>query len=170
MSAPKPTRLELATRFFPEISKTTNATDAKDAIEMNTRACEVILLDLLKRHDAEFDNLGPGCLILNLRMDAAGYFTLEALADDFQTAIKHGDTAIKDFLEGVVREVEANTNREKVLIMLIDKSSQRLLTLSRDMPASEIQEMQYALAAGMGAGADLSYARFLANKPKGFGK
>lgn len=165
-----PTREELADRFFPEVTHAKSADDVRDAVEMNTRGCEVILLDFIKRHDEGFDAYGTGALVVNIANDFVGYVTTEGFSKDAEEARKHGDTPIAEFLEAVTAQAEANSTRNLVLILLIDKSGQRLLPLSRDMPAEQIREMQYAMAAGMKGKSRNRHGLIIPGPAKGFGK
>jgi hypothetical protein len=164
-------RFELAQRFFPELSDPGKKADAVASIELNTRACEVVLLDLIKRHDELFDELGAGVLVINLNNpdeSQVGYVTLEGWEQDLQLAKDLQDTSCEGFFEKVVRLVKANEDRSGVLLLLIDSKSQRLLTLPRDLPAEEIRDIQAQLAAGSKGAIILGGAKRL--KPMGFGK
>lgn len=163
--------LELAQRFFPDVRQAGSAGDARAFIETNTRACEVILLDFIGRHDELFDQLGPGALVINLTAGAdqqAGYVTLEGWERDHEEARRLGDRPFEEFLEKVVRAVKANADRSAVLLVLIDRTRQQLLTLPRDMPAERIRDLQAQVAAGSTKA--LILPRPKPAKPQGFGQ
>jgi hypothetical protein len=161
--------MELARRFFPDVSQAGSKGDAQAFIETNTRACEVILLDFIKKHDEAFDAHGPGVLVVNLTLDAdeqVGYVTLEGWEKDREEARRLKDPTFEEFFEKVIRMVRANEGRAGVLLLLIDRTSQRLLNIPRDMPAERIRDLQAQLAAGGGV---LLFNRPRAAKPEGFG-
>lgn len=142
------TREDLAAHFFPDVPAAKTPGDRELTIELNTRACEVILLDLIKEHDQLFEAHGPGALVINLHHgpdSPAGWVTLEGWQQDRHEAAKAGDQGVHDFLAAVEKKVEGNTERQEVLIVLIDRSSQRLLAVPRDMPAERIRELQMGL-------------------------
>jgi hypothetical protein len=146
-------RFDLARRFFPELAQPGNKADSIASIELNTRACEVVLLDLIKRHDELFDELGSGVLVLNLNLpdeNQVGYVTLEGWEQDLQQAKSLGDQDCEEFFEKVARLVRGNEDRSSVLILVIDRTSQRLMKLPRDFPAEEIRDIQAQIAAGSG--------------------
>lgn len=141
----------MARHFFPDIAQAGSAGDAQAFIELNTRACEVILLDFIKRHDELFDQLGPGVLVINLALPGdqqAGYVTLEGWQRDLAEARRLEDRDFEEFLDKVVRAVKGNADRAAALLLLIDRTRQQLLTLPRDMPAERIRDLQAQLAVG----------------------
>jgi hypothetical protein len=161
------TREELAAHFFPDVAAAKTPGDRELTIELNTRSCEVILLDLIKEHDKFFRDHGPGAMVLSLRggpATPAGWVTLEGWQADREVAAKAGDQGVHSFLNVVCQKVEANTERQEVLLVLIDRSSQRLLTIPRDMPAQQIRRLQMELRA---AAPKLILPRRA--KPQGFG-
>jgi hypothetical protein len=104
-----------------------------------------------KKHDELFDELGPGVLVVNLTLideEQIRYVTLEGWEQDRQRAKDLQDKPFEEFFEKVIRMVRANEDRSGVLMLLIDRSSQRLLNLPRDMPAEQIRDIQAQLATG----------------------
>jgi hypothetical protein len=130
--------------FFRELGQTLTKGDTEAAIEINTRACEAILADQIKLFDQFHESHGPGVLVLKLADgDRNSHYT--PLADwcaDLSAAESAGDVAQSDFLKEVIRSIQTNNYDQRVLILLVDKSSVRLLPVPRDYPAKAIQDLQ----------------------------
>lgn len=144
---PRPTRLELLRKFFPELGQTGTGGETEAAIAINTRACEVILADLIKTFDKEFLVRGPGVLCVNLAQGtlARGLFvTLDELCGDLTAAEECGHFEVSGMLRDVISTVRLNNYDERVLILKTDKSTTSLLPIPRDRPASGIQRAQEA--------------------------
>lgn len=141
---PRPSRPELMMRFFPELGQTLTKGDTEAAIEINTRACEAILADQIKLCDEFHQSHGPGVLVLKLAGgDRSSHYT--PLADwctDLSAAESVGDVAASAFLKEIIRSIQANNFDQRVLILLADNSSARLLPIPRDYPARAIQDLQ----------------------------
>jgi hypothetical protein len=140
----KPSRPELMMRFFPELGETITKADTKAAIEVNTRACEAILADQIKLFDEFFQSQGPGVLTLKLAGGDrhSGYVVLDDWCADLLTAERIGDFQQSCFLREVVRSIKTTDFGERVLALLIDHSSARLLPIPREYPARAIQALQ----------------------------
>ena len=141
---PRPSRIELMRRFFPELGQTGSKGETTAAIELNTRACEAILADQIKLFDAFHAQQGPGALCLKL---AGGdkhshYVTLADFAADLMHAEGQGDTAMAAALRDVVNAIRACNFSERVLILLVDNSRLSLLPVPREYPARAVQALQ----------------------------
>ena len=137
--------------FFPELRNVATAAEAQGCVELNTRICEVILLDLIKHHDEAFDAVGPGTLVVNFNLpedQQAGYVTLDGWEKDLCEAQRLKDSTFEEFFEKIIRAVKANADRSRVLLLLIDRSRQQLLPIPRDMPAERIRDLQFQIIAG----------------------
>lgn len=141
---PRPSRVELMRRFFPELGKTGSRGETKAAIELNTRACEAVLADQIELFDRFHREHGPGALCLRLAGGdrASHYATLADFCQDLSAADAAGDTAMASALKGVVEAIKATDTSAKVLILLIDNSAFSLLPVPREYPARAIQALQ----------------------------
>lgn len=142
----RPSRLELLRKFFPELGRTGTGGETEAAIAINTRACEVVLADLIKRFDAAFAVHGAGVLHLNLALRESGgrgsFVTLDDLCSDLLEAERCCDYAISDLLRDVVSVVRSTDYNQHALVLLTDRSSSSLLPIPRHEPARGIQDAQ----------------------------
>jgi len=147
----RPSRLELLSRFFPELGKPTLGSngDREASIRYNTLACEAVLADQLHLFDIGFQEHGPGVLCLRLRRDAktSGFVSLDELQADHADAVRANDTEIASFLADLISQIESTNFERCGLILLVDNSSMRVLPIDRDYPASAIQAMLEEFAA-----------------------
>lgn len=140
----RPSRSELAKRFFPELGTTGTGGETEAAIEINTRACEAILADQIKLFDDFYAERGPGVLCLKLADGDrhSHYVVLDDFCSDYLTAESIGDIGMSAFLNDVIRSIKTTDFEKKILILLIDKSQSSLLPLSREYPANAIRDLQ----------------------------
>ena len=141
----RPSRPELVSKFFPEISKGIGATtgDKEATIGINTRATEAILQDFIGLFDAASAAQGPGVLAIRLAPDAARtstYLTVDDLQADADLADRTGNTALHTALADTVSLVSSFNTEKAVLLLLID-SGFRLFPIDRDNPARSITAM-----------------------------
>lgn len=142
----RPNRSELVRRFFPELGKTGSGGETEAAIELNTRACEAVLADLIGLFDDFHAKCGEGILCLKLADgDRESFYTaLSIFREDLADAEKAGDTTMAAFLREVVDAINGIDVSEKVLFMLIDNSKCSLLPIPRTYPARGIKALQEA--------------------------
>lgn len=143
---PRPHRAEMIRRFFQELGQTAPGAETEAAIEINTRACEAILADLIAEFDKHHAEQGEGALVLRLsgQEPSARFAPLEDFCRDLIDA-EEADSGHSPFLREVVRTIKTTNTNEKVLILLIDNSQATLLPVPREYPARGIQELQQAL-------------------------
>lgn len=141
---PRPSRIELMRRFFPELGQTGSRGETKAAIELNTRACEAVLADQIELFDTFYKERGPGALCLKLAGGdrASHYVTLDDFCQDLLTADAADDVGTANTLKEVIRAIKGNDFGEKILILLIDNSAASLLPVPREYPARSIQALQ----------------------------
>lgn len=143
----RPSRYELLRNFFPELGETGTGGETEAAIAINTRACEVILADLIKQFDESHAVQGPGVLTLNLTMprgQGAAFVTLDDLCADLLVAEAVSDVATSSMLRDAISTVRLNNYEERVLVLLIDRSKATLMPIPRIEPARGIQQAQEA--------------------------
>ena len=143
----RPDRAELVKRIFPELGQTGTAGDTEAAIEVNTRACEAILADVIELFDKFRAEFGDGALVIKLADGdrQSHYVTIEDLCRDLVTAQNLGDLDTSRMLRDMIRSAKTHDFESSVLVMLIDKSSISVLPLPRDYPANNIKELQHEL-------------------------
>lgn len=140
---PRPTKIELLSRFFPEIRNKSTKADKEAAIAYNTLAAEVILADQLRLYDNGRAKHGPGVLCVRLHNEAAesAYLPLRDIQIDLDTAKSQGHTAMETFFKDLVAEI-ARINPDKAgLVLLVDKSSAQLFPIDREYPARTIEAL-----------------------------
>lgn len=139
----RPSRLELLSKFFPELRQPGSKGDKEASLRYNTLACEAVLADQLHLFDNGFAIHGPGVLCSRLREQApgSGYLSLADLQADHTEAVRANDISVATFLADVISQVESTNFDRCGLILLIDNSSMRVLPIDRDHPASTIQAM-----------------------------
>jgi hypothetical protein len=145
---PRPDRTELIKRFFPELGRTGTAGDTEAAIEVNTRACEAILADIIKLFDEFRSALGDGALVIKLADGdrQSHYVTIEDLCVDLVSAESADDQQASLLLRDTIRAAKTHNFDAAVLVMLIDNTSIHVLPLPREYPAGGIKELQHSLA------------------------
>lgn len=145
----RPDRAELIKRFFPELGRAGSIGDTEAAIEVNTRACEAILADIIELFDDFRAMRGDGALVIKL---AGGdrqshYVTLEDLCEDLICAEEADDQPASRLLRDTIRAAKTHNFEAAVLVMLIDNTSVHVLPLPRDYPAGGIKALQHELVA-----------------------
>lgn len=145
---PRPSRVELMRRFFPELGQTGSRGETKAAVELNTRACEAVLADQIELFDKFHRERGAGALCLKLAGGdrASHYVPLDDFCQDLLTADAAGDAAMAGTLKGIIRAIKTNDFTQQILILLIDNSSASLLPVPREYPARAIQALQEEFA------------------------
>lgn len=140
----RPSRLELLRKFFPELGNTGTGGETEAAIAINTRACEVILADMIKKFDEGFSDHGPGVLTVNLANKGLGnqFLPLDILCEDLLTAEQLQDVAVSALLRDVISRVRLTNYQEFILVLLTDRSRTSLLPIPRTEPARGIQRAQ----------------------------
>lgn len=131
-------------RFFPELGETLTKADTQAAIEINTRASEAILADQIRLFDEFYATQGPGVLVLKL---AGGdrhshYVPLDDWCADLSAAEQGGDQQQSSFLKETIRSIQTNNYGQRILVLLVDNSSARLLPIPREYPARAVQALQ----------------------------
>mgnify|MGYP000081249198 CR=1 FL=1 len=106
---PRPSKIELLSRFFPEIREKVTKADKEQSIAYNTLACEVVLADLLRLYDKGFSAHGPGTLCVRLHQGAgeSSYLALADLRADQEQARAAGESGIESSMKAIVAEIEA---------------------------------------------------------------
>ena len=140
----RPDRSELIRKFFPELGKTGTGGETQASIELNTRACEAVLADLIEVFDKFHDEYGAGALVVKLTGGAhlSFYITLAGFHEDLAQAETMGDVSQITFLEETIVAIKEIDTAEKVLFLLIDNSRASLLPVPRDYPARGIKALQ----------------------------
>jgi hypothetical protein len=143
----RPHRAEMIRRFFQELGQTAPGGETEAAIEINTRACEAILVDLIQEFDKHHAQQGEGALVLRLAGDepSAHYVPLEDFCQDLIEAEEAGNSEASPFMREVIRSIKTTNTNEKVLILLIDRSQATLLPVPREYPAGGIRDLQQSL-------------------------
>jgi hypothetical protein len=139
----RPSKLELLSKFFPEIKQKSSKADKEAAVAYNTLACEVVLADQLRLFDQGYSRLGPGVLCVRLRdgADASSYLTVEDLQVDRAMAVACADAETETFLADVLRQIGSMDFEKAGLIMLVDNSSIQLFPIDREFPARSVQAL-----------------------------
>lgn len=143
----RPSRDELVKRFFPELGSTGTGGETEAAIEINTRACEAVLADMIKLCDEFREERGDGVLVLKLADGdrQSHYVTLADFCEDLTLAERAGDARSSALLRDTIRSIKTNDYSARVLIALVDKSRISVLPIPREYPAKHIQELQEQL-------------------------
>ena len=105
---PRPSKIELLSRFFPEIKEKVTKADKEQSIAYNTLACEVVLADLLRLYDKGFSVQGPGTLCVRLHKGAgeSSYLALSDLRADQDQARAAGESGIESSMKAMIDEIE----------------------------------------------------------------
>jgi len=145
----RPGKLELLSRFFPEIRQKTSKGDKEQSIAYNTLACEVVLADLLRLFDTGLSKYGPGALCIRLHRGAgeSSFLSLSDLKEDQQRAKEDGASDLEAFFSGVVTKIGSIDPTKAGLVMLVDNSSVQLFPIDREYPARSVQALLEEFAA-----------------------
>lgn len=140
---PRPTKIELLSRFFPEIRTKSSKADKQAAIAYNTLAAEVILADQLRLFDNGRAKYGPGVLCVRLHDEASesAYLPLRDIQCDLDMARSNGHTAMETFFKDLVAEINRINPEKAGLVLLVDKSSAQLFPIDREYPARSIEAL-----------------------------
>jgi hypothetical protein len=145
----RPGKLELLSRFFPEIRQKVSKSDKEQSIAYNTLACEVVLADLLRLFDRGLSKYGPGVLCVRLHKGAgeSSFLALSDLKEDQQRAKDDGASDLESFFSGVITKISDIDPTKAGLVMLVDNSSVQLFPIDRDYPARSVQALLEEFAA-----------------------
>jgi hypothetical protein len=145
----RPSKLELLSRFFPEIKTKVSKADKEQSIAYNTLACEVVLADLLRLYDKGLAAHGPGSLCVRLHQGAgeSSYLSLVDLQADQQRAHADGATELEAFFSGVITQLSSINPEKAGMVMLVDNSSVQLFPIDREYPARSVQALLEEFAA-----------------------
>jgi hypothetical protein len=146
---PRPSKIELLSRFFPEIKEKVSKSDKEQSIAYNTLACEVVLADLLRLYDQGFSKHGPGALCVRLNRGAgeSSYLSVVDLRADEQQARRSGDAGIESSMKAMIVEIERVNPDKAGLVLMVDNSSIQLFPIDRDYPARSVQALLEEYAA-----------------------
>lgn len=139
----RPSKIELLSRFFPEIKERSTKADKQQSIAYNTLACEVVLADLLRLYDKGLAAQGRGALCVRLHQGASDstYLSIADLRADQQQARAAGDTSIETTMSDMVEQIERIDPDKAGLVMLVDNSSVQLFPIEREYPARSIEAL-----------------------------
>lgn len=145
----RPSKIELLSRFFPEIKEKVSKSDKEQSIAYNTLACEVVLADLLRLYDKGLSKYGPGALCVRLHRGAgeSSYLSVSDLRADQQQAHQSGDTDIESSMKSMIDEIERINPEKAGLVLMVDNSSIQLFPIDRDYPARSVQALLEEYAA-----------------------
>jgi hypothetical protein len=138
---PRPSKIELLSRFFPEIREKSSKADKEQSIAYNTLACEVVLADLLRLFDKGFSTYGPGALCVRLHQGAGD------LRADQEEARLSGDVDIESSMKAMVDEIERINPEKAGLVLMVDNSSIQLFPIDREYPARSVEALLEEFAA-----------------------
>jgi hypothetical protein len=146
---PRPSKIELLSRFFPEIKEKTSKADKEQAIAYNTLACEVVLADLLRLYDKGLATHGPGALCVRLHQGAgeSAYLSVADLRADQQQARASGDSGIEESMRTMIEEIQRINPEKAGLVLMVDNSSIQLFPIDRDYPARSVEALLEEFAA-----------------------
>lgn len=140
---PKPTRIELLKKFFPNLGDADPGAETEESVALNTRSAEAILADLINVFDCLREQKGDGVLGLRLIEPGDGfYLTVDDLCSDLLSAEAAGDRGSVNFLKDAIRVAKSNNFDEFALLLLVDNSGARLSPIPRDYPAKGVQILQ----------------------------
>lgn len=145
----RPSKIELLSRFFPEIREKSSKADKEQSIAYNTLACEVVLADLLRLYDKGLAKYGPGALCVRLHQGGgeSSYLCSADLTADRQRARDDGAADLESFFSGVLAQIESVNPEKAGMIMLVDNSSVQLFPIDREFPAQSVQALLEEFAA-----------------------
>lgn len=137
----RPSREELAARFFKEMSNAVGA-DREQSMAYNLIVHEVIIRDLLGKFDEGWEAHGPGMLCLDLRSgNPSVYRPLEVFMEIADEAKAAGDESTAGLMSSAA-EVIKNLNYDRYgLIMRADNSSIVITHVDRENPTAEINDL-----------------------------
>lgn len=141
---PRPNKLELLQRFFPELMERRGTKgDREAARRINVAACEVVLADLINLYDKGLAAHGLGALCLRLNDDAAesSYISIDDFRADREMAKRDHHSDMESFLADVIDQLERLSPDKAAMILLLDNSSAQLLPIGREFPARSIQAL-----------------------------
>lgn len=146
---PRPAKIELLSRFFPEIKEKTNKSDKEQSIAYNTLACEVVLADLLRLYDKGLAKHGPGALCVRLHKGSgeSSYLPVSDLRADQEQAHQAGDSGIESSMKAMIDEIERINPEKAGLVLMVDNSSIQLFPIDREYPARSVQALLEEFAA-----------------------
>jgi len=146
---PRPNKIELLSRFFPEIKEKASKADKEQAIAYNTLACEVVLADLLRLFDKGFQVYGQGALCVRLHKGASesSFLAVSDLKADQQRAQEDGDSALESFFKATIDQIERINPEKAGLVLMVDNSSVQLFPIDREYPARSVQALLEEYAA-----------------------
>jgi hypothetical protein len=146
----RPDREELLRLFFPPAPTSgagvgfSTKGDAEAADELNLRACEAILVDLIGEFDKCFEEEGRGILIINLQIKdrQTHYYSLQDAERDYAAAYDNNEecAAIADMVQAIR---DFNPARA-ALLAIVDYTKLQVFPVDREFPAKEIERMQAA--------------------------
>lgn len=139
----RPTQHELLLRFFPEVKgQGGGATEA--AVQLNVRACEAVLAELLKSYDRGLAHHGDGALVVRLGGDgnrAATFMSADDLGKDLALAERLGDMEAQSFIRSTLTAITGHNPATGGLMVLLDNSRCQVLPLIRAYPARAIEQL-----------------------------
>lgn len=146
---PRPSRIELLSRFFPEIKEKSGKADKEQSIAYNTLACEVVLADLLRLYDKGLAAQGPGALCVRLHKGAgeSAYLPVADLRADQEQARLAGDAGIESSMKSMLDEIERINPAKAGLVLMVDNSSIQLFPIDREYPARSVEALLEEFAA-----------------------
>ena len=145
----RPSKIELLSRFFPEIKEKVGKADKEQAIAYNALACEVVLADLLRLYDKGFAAHGPGALCVRLHRGAgeSAHLAVADLRADQEQARASGDSGIETSMRTMIEEIERINPDQAGLVLMVDNTSIQLFPIDRDYPARSVQALLEEFAA-----------------------
>lgn len=146
---PRPSKIELLSRFFPEIREKASKGEKEQSIAYNTLACEVVLADLLRLYDKGLSVHGPGALCVRLHKGAgeSAYLAVSDLRADQEQARKVGDTDIESSMKAMLEKIEQVNPEKAGLVLMVDNSSIQLFPIDREYPARSVAALLEEFAA-----------------------
>tara|TARA_Y100000401_G_scaffold49226_1_gene38311 strand:+ start:1897 stop:2343 length:447 start_codon:yes stop_codon:yes gene_type:complete len=139
----RPSRLEMLSKFFPELKERSAKADREAAIQYNLLACEVVLADLLQKFDREYEKYGPGVLCMRLQKGArkSEYLTQREVQGDYDLAIQDGAKELQSQLKEVVDAIKNSNFNQCGLVMRVDNSGLGVMQIPRENPASALKAL-----------------------------
>ena len=139
----RPSRLEMLSKFFPELKERSAKADREAAIQYNLLACEVVLADLLQKFDREYEKYGPGVLCMRLQKGArkSEYLTQREIQGDYDLAIQDGAKELQSQLKEVVDAIKNSNFNQCGLVMRVDNSGLGVMQIPRENPASVLKAL-----------------------------
>lgn len=140
---PRPTKIELLQRLFPELKQPSSKGEKEAAIRFNTLACEAIFADWIRIFDLGFEREGRGILCLRLHAEAkeSTFLPFSALQEDREQARQDGADELLSFLDDAIAQVQRVNPNKAILVMLLDNSGAQLFPIDREYPARNVQAL-----------------------------